>query len=255
MASGTATATQFEIIMTSTQLEIDADVNEADISKVSVGQPVTFTVDTYPNQTFTGKIIALSPNATTVSNVQMYETLMSIDNYSKLKSGMPATITIITASATNVILIPESALTYGTTYLASLAKSTGKGTKQTAASSGSAPAGGATTGGTSTGGKSASHGGASTTQGTVVLLVNGQPQTKTVQTGLSDEVNVEVTSGLNVGDTVITGNLTTTQSSTSSPPPVQAPEEEEASYKTRTKIVAKMNLRRRRYVEKVRELQ
>ena len=132
VASGTATATQFEIIMTSTQLEIDAYINEADISKVSVGQPVTFTVDTYPNQTFTGKIIALSPNATTVSNVQEYEAHMSIDNYSKLKSGMPATITIITASANNVILIPQSALTYASTYLASLSKGSGKGANRTA---------------------------------------------------------------------------------------------------------------------------
>ncbi|MGD0153533.1 MAG: efflux RND transporter periplasmic adaptor subunit, partial [Thermacetogeniaceae bacterium] len=66
-SSSTSTATQFEIIMTSKDLQIDAEINEADISKVSVGQSVTFTVDTYPNQSFTGKIIALSPNASTVS--------------------------------------------------------------------------------------------------------------------------------------------------------------------------------------------
>lgn len=106
-ASGTSTATQFDIIMTSKDLQIDAQVNEADISKVSAGQPVSFTVDTYPNQSFTGKIIALSPNASTVSNVQLYEARISIDDYSKLKSGLPASINIVTASANHVIVIPR----------------------------------------------------------------------------------------------------------------------------------------------------
>ena len=190
MASGTSTATQFEIIITSTQLLIDADVNEADISKVSVGQPVTFTVDTYPNDTFTGKIIALSPNATTVSNVQMYEAHISIDDYSKLKSGMPATINIITASANNVILIPQSALTYSKTYLASLSR--GSGSKRqshqggaTASQSGASAYQGGASQGSYQGGASASQGGASQggasssqNRNMVVVLVNGKPQIK-----------------------------------------------------------------------------
>jgi HlyD family secretion protein len=219
VASGTSTATQFEIIITSTQLLIDADVNEADISKVSVGQAVTFTVDTYPDDTFTGKIIALSPNATTVSNVQMYEAHISIDDYSKLKSGMPATINIITASANNVILIPQSALTYGKTYLASLSK--GSGSKRshqggTSASSGASTYQGGSSQGSVKSGSSASQSGASSSQnrGTVVVLVNGKPQIKRVQTGLSDDVNVQITSGLNVGDIVVTGSATSSKTST-----------------------------------------
>jgi HlyD family secretion protein len=214
VASGTSTATQFGIILTSTQLLIDADVNEADISKVSVGQPITFTVDTYPNQTFTGKIIALSPNATTVSNVQMYEAHMSIDDYSKLKSGLPATINIVTASANNVILVPESALTYAKTYLASLTK--GSGSKRQRPQGGtSATQGGtsATQGGTSA---STSKGSASSSQnrGTVVVLVNGKPQIERVTTGLSDNVNVQITSGLNLGDIVVTGSTAPAKTST-----------------------------------------
>jgi HlyD family secretion protein len=194
VASGTSTATQFGIILTSTQLLIDAEINEADISKVSVGQPITFTVDTYPNQTFTGALTALSPNATTVSNVQMYEAHMSVANYSKLKSGMPATITIITASANNVILIPESALSYGATYSTASTAKTATRTKGSAAS------------------KSAT----SSSQGQVVVLVNGQPQIKSVVTGLTDNVNVEIISGLSVGDLVITGSTTATKTSAAS---------------------------------------
>jgi HlyD family secretion protein len=207
VASGTSTATQFEIIMTSTQLEIDGDVNEADISKVSIGQLVTFTVDTYPTTTFTGRIIALSPSATTVSNVQMYEARMSIDDYSKLKSGLPATISIITASANNVLIVPKTALLYVRTYQASLAKSSK--VKQSAANAG---------------GSTAAQSAASSS---VVMLVNGQPQVKKVVTGLTDSVNVEIISGLNAGDLVVTGsttaakaaNTTTTSASQGGGPP------------------------------------
>ncbi len=210
VASGTSTATQFGIIMISTQLLIDADVNEADISKVSVGQPVNFTVDTYPNEIFTGKIIALSPNATTVSNVQMYEAHMSIDDYSKLKSGMPATINIITASANNVILVPLSAMTYAKTYLASLARGSGSNRQGRSAIATQGGAGASTS-------QAGSQGGASSFQnrGTVVVLVNGQPQIKRVTTGLSDDVNEQITSGLNVGDIVVTGALTSAKASSS----------------------------------------
>ncbi len=242
VASGTATATQFEIILTSTQLEIDAYVNEADISKVNVGQPITFTVDTYPNDTFTGKVIALSPNATTVSNVQEYEAHLSIDDYSKLKSGLPATITIITASANNVIVIPQSALSYGKTYLASLARTGfnrqhqgGSNASQQGSQGGaSASQGGASQGGNQ-GGSSASQGGAyqgsyqggsasqggsqgsaTSNRGVVVVLVNGQPQIKRVTTGLSDSINMQIASGLNAGDIVVTGSATPGKTSTAS---------------------------------------
>ena len=105
--AATSSSNQFEIVMTSTDLQIVADVNEADISEVSAGQTVSFTVDTYPNDTFTGKIASLSPSATTVSNVQMYEAIISIDDYSKLKSGLPATIDIITSSANHVLVVPR----------------------------------------------------------------------------------------------------------------------------------------------------
>jgi HlyD family secretion protein len=124
----------------------------------------------------------------------MYEAHMSVANYSKLKSGMPATITIITASANNVILIPESALSYGATYSTASTAKTATRTKGSAAS------------------KSAT----SSSQGQVVVLVNGQPQIKSVVTGLTDNVNVEIISGLSVGDLVITGSTTATKTSAAS---------------------------------------
>lgn len=221
-SSSTSTATQFEIIMTSTDLQIDAEINEADISKVSVGQPVNFTVDTYPNQTFTGKIIALSPNASTVSNVQMYEARISIDDYSKLKGGLPASINIVTASASHVIVIPQAALTYARTYMASLASAggsnrTGTSQKRAATSQGSSTASQGSSN-ASQGSASSSQGGASSSQsaGAVVVMSHGQQVIKNVETGLTDDVNVEIKSGLSEGDIVVTGSLTTSKSSGSS---------------------------------------
>jgi HlyD family secretion protein len=244
--SGTSTSSnQFSIVMTSIQLQIDAQINEADISKVSVGQAVTFTVNTYPNETFTGKITALSPNATTVSNVQMYEALISIDDYSKLKSGLPASITIITASAGNVLVISQTALTYGRTYAASLAPAgSDGGSNQAAGGPGGSTASGGNlaapqagdtsvqggagspqeqggTGSTQTGAGSTQGGDNSTrnitvstqSSGAVVVLVNGQPEVRRVQTGLSDDVNVEIKSGLSDGDVIVTGSNTPSESS------------------------------------------
>ena len=221
--SSSSSTTQFSVVMTSLDLQIDANINEADISKVSVGQAVTFTVDTYPNQTFTGKIIALSPSASTVSNVQMYQALISIDDYSKLKSGLPASINIITASANHVIVITQSALTYGRTYMASQASAMTKGSGinktaagQSGSSTGSSPA--------SQGGSTASQVGTNSSQngGVVVVLVNGQPQIKRVQTGLTDDVNVEIKSGLTEGDTVVTGSSTATSNLPGLLPPAPA---------------------------------
>jgi HlyD family secretion protein len=137
----------------------------------------------------------------------MYEARMSIDDYSKLKSGLPATISIITASANNVLIVPKTALLYVRTYQASLAKSSK--VKQSAANAG---------------GSTAAQSAASSS---VVMLVNGQPQVKKVVTGLTDSVNVEIISGLNAGDLVVTGsttaakaaNTTTTSASQGGGPP------------------------------------
>ncbi|KUK65430.1 MAG: hypothetical protein XD84_0482 [Desulfotomaculum sp. 46_80] len=55
---------------------------------------------THIPETFTGKLVSAAPNATTVSNVQMYDTIISIDDYSKPRGGMPASISIVISSLT-----------------------------------------------------------------------------------------------------------------------------------------------------------
>ncbi|AFV11287.1 hypothetical protein Tph_c10650 [Thermacetogenium phaeum DSM 12270] len=68
-------------------------------------------MDTYPDENFTGEIAYLAPMATTVSNVQMFDAKISIDDYSLLKSGLPASIKIIVDSASHVLTVPQEAWT------------------------------------------------------------------------------------------------------------------------------------------------
>jgi len=111
-SSSSTSSSQFTISVSSNQLELLAEINEADIAKVSTGNKVTFTVDAFPNQTFTGQITSLAAEATAVQGVQYYQAYVSIDNQTGLKAGMPAAINIIFAQKSNVVVVPRAALDY-----------------------------------------------------------------------------------------------------------------------------------------------
>lgn len=215
--SSTSTS-QFSIELSSTTLQLKAEINEADISKVKTSQEATFTVDTYPNETFTGKLVSLAPNATTVSNVQMYDTVIAIDDYSKLRGGLPASINIIISSAKNVLNIPQTALSFARTYAAQMRQTDGgnTGSERTMRTN--------QTGQENSGSNNSNNSSSGSRQSTltgrspVFILQNGKPVMKLVQTGLSDDVNIEIKSGLQEGDLVILSqnNLTGNSSSSSS---------------------------------------
>lgn len=201
-------------------LQLKSQVNEADIGKTVVGQKVEFTVNSYPNKTFTGKVSSIAPQATTVSNVQLYEAYVIPDeNYKELKAGMPANVNIIVERHENALTIPKGAVTYATSYLnktkqASLSKST-ENKQENSAGAGSADSNKA---------ENPSSTMSNQEQQTVVLIMNnsGSPAPKRVVLGLSDLKNYEVVSGLNEGETVVIGALndstttTTTNSNTKS---------------------------------------
>ena len=94
-------------------LQVVADVDEADIGSVKVGQNATFTVDAYPNDVFSGKVTQVRINPTTTSNVVTYEVLIDAANPDmKLIPGLTANITINTKEARNVLAIPLKALKF-----------------------------------------------------------------------------------------------------------------------------------------------
>ncbi len=97
VAASFETPTMFVIANDLKKMQVEADVDEADIGQVAVGQKVTFTVDAYPTRTFYGEVneIRLSPKVT--SNVVTYTVLISAPNDDeKLYPGMTASITIVT---------------------------------------------------------------------------------------------------------------------------------------------------------------
>ena len=113
VAAGFETPTLFTIAADLTQMQVIADVDEADIGGVKEGQRVSFTVDAYPNSSFEGFVTQVRMEATEESNVVTYEVVISAHNPDlKLKPGLTANITIYIAERRNVVNIPVKALRF-----------------------------------------------------------------------------------------------------------------------------------------------
>jgi HlyD family secretion protein len=95
------------------QMQILASVDESDIGKITPGQLVTFTVQSYPNQPFRGTVKQVRLNATTVNNVVSYTAIVLVANPdAKLLPGMTATARFVTGSANDVLTVPTAALRF-----------------------------------------------------------------------------------------------------------------------------------------------
>ena len=98
------------------QMQILANVDESDIGSIAVGQPVTFTVQAYPNRTFNGSVQQVRLQSTTQDNVVNYTTVIAVANPDgKLLPGMTATVQFLTGSAKNALLVPNAALRFRAT--------------------------------------------------------------------------------------------------------------------------------------------
>ena len=113
LAASMSAPTLFSIATDLSQMQVKASVDEADIGAISEDAKVTFTVDSYPNTLFEGKIAEIRLNPQTVQNVVTYSVILSIQNKDlRLKPGMTASIKITVASHDNVLKIPNAALRY-----------------------------------------------------------------------------------------------------------------------------------------------
>lgn len=113
VAASYSTPTLFTIAQDLTDMRVIADVDEADIGEVEVGQRVSFTVDAYPGETFEGKVTQVRLEATTESNVVTYEVVISASNKDlKLKPGLTANVTIFTMERNNIVSVPTKALRF-----------------------------------------------------------------------------------------------------------------------------------------------
>ena len=103
----------FTIAQDLTKMQIEVSVSEADIGKVEEGQDVTYTLDGYPDSTFTGKVTQVRLSPTTESNVVTYTVIVDVNNEDlKLKPGMTANVSIITDRSENVLCVPNMALKF-----------------------------------------------------------------------------------------------------------------------------------------------
>jgi HlyD family secretion protein len=93
------------------EMQITANVSEADIGGVEPGQEVRFTVDAFAGRNFTGKVRQVRNNPTTTNNVVNYYTIISVANEDlRLRPGMTANVVITTSHRDNVITVPNAAL-------------------------------------------------------------------------------------------------------------------------------------------------
>ncbi len=103
----------FTIAQDLTRMQVQASVTEADIGQVTVGLPVTFRVDAYPNDIFKGEVSQVRLAPVIVQNVVTYQVIVGVDNSElKLMPGMTATITIEVAKRTDVLRVPLAAIRF-----------------------------------------------------------------------------------------------------------------------------------------------
>jgi macrolide-specific efflux system membrane fusion protein len=104
-------APTFITIIDLNKLEVNAYVDETDVGKIGVGQEALFTVDTFADKDFKGKVTAIYPRAVLQENVVNYITLISIENSEgKLKPDMTANVTITLKKKTGVLAVPGAAV-------------------------------------------------------------------------------------------------------------------------------------------------
>lgn len=172
VAASFSTPELFTIAKDLTNMQVVANVDEADIGNVKEGDRVTFTVDAYPDDTFEGTVKQVRLEATTTNNVVTYEVVISAPNADlKLKPGLTANVTIYTQERSGVLAVANKALRFTPTK-----ETVGKDMKIVDCK-----------------GKNK------------VWTLNGNTLTAhPVTIGQSDGINTEITKGLKQGDKIVT---------------------------------------------------
>ncbi len=113
VAASFQSPTIFEIAQDLTKMQVDTNVDEADVGQVKLGQPARFTVDAYPGTTFQGSVTQIRQAPINVQNVITYDMVVAVGNPDlKLFPGMTANVKILTNQEDNVIKVPNIALRF-----------------------------------------------------------------------------------------------------------------------------------------------
>ncbi|MCL7763931.1 efflux RND transporter periplasmic adaptor subunit [Polaribacter sp. Z014] len=181
VAASLSTPTLFTIAQDLKEMQVEADVDEADIGQVIEGQRVEFTVDAYIGETFEGEVTQVRLDPTVTSNVVTYTVVIKAHNPDlKLKPGLTATISIFTLELNDVLTAEAKAInfkpergTLATYNLQHQIEETNNGQRSREETA------------------------------LWVLEENGTITPKTVTLGASDGVNVQILSGINKGDKLV----------------------------------------------------
>ncbi|MEW6275700.1 MAG: efflux RND transporter periplasmic adaptor subunit [Bacillota bacterium] len=115
--SGSDNTSRPLLSVVSKKLRVRAQVNEADVGQVAVGQKAAFVVNAFPDKKFSARVSAVSPQAITVSNVQFYEVLLEIEgDTAGLKAGMPCNVEIVKEAKSKVLTVPRQALSFARSH-------------------------------------------------------------------------------------------------------------------------------------------
>ena len=178
VAASFQTPTLFQIAQDLGKMQIDSSFAEADIGTIRVGQPVQFSVDAFPNRSFSAAVKQVRLNPTTQQNVVTYDVVVAVDNPEHiLMPGMTAYVNVQVAQRKQVLLVPNAALRFrpedaaGAAMRAKTPESKAEGIR-----------------------------------GTVYVLQQSQLQAIPLRTGISDGRFTEVLSGaIKEGDELVTG--------------------------------------------------
>jgi HlyD family secretion protein len=127
VAASFQTPTLFSIAEDLTKMQVDTSVDESDIGRAALGQTVTFTVDAYPEKTFTGEVAQVRNSPIVTQNVVTYNVVVRVDNRELLlKPGLTANVSIEVKKFGDVLKIPNAALRYRPTAKGAETESAGK---------------------------------------------------------------------------------------------------------------------------------
>lgn len=171
-------------------MELKAAIDEADIGSVKQGQKASFTVDAFPDRTFDAEIRDIAYASVTTEGVVTYDARLDVDNAELLlRPGMTATVSVVTREAKDVITVPAAVFRYRPQVASPrsgwslqnlfMPRPPRSGQRPTAISTDGSR--------------------------TLYVLKDGQPVPAKVKTGSTDGERIEIVSGLEAGDLVITG--------------------------------------------------
>jgi HlyD family secretion protein len=168
----------FTVAQDITKMNISAAISEADVGQIKESQPVSFTVDAFAEETFSGIVTQVRRSPTTTQNVVTYETIITVENPErKLFPGMTANVSVLVAQRKGILKIPNTALRYsppeGVTFEQTPPKDFGRAQR-------------------------------------LVYTVGSNPATLKpllVKAGITDGADTEITAGLEDGAMVVTSTL------------------------------------------------